>query len=249
MLRTFWNIVSIMAVANLLALFGFFSWLVITDRITPERLGQVRALIADGEIPAAETIKTAADSDEDEEPSEPALAVSSADRLVLRLEQSEIDRQRRERLRRETNDLQRAHQAERRILDEEWAKVRRDREEFEAEMARVRSIDGSAQFRKAVKTLEGLPPRQARDALMAMIAGQDLPGTPAADDGLAGAFDATDPARDGMARAVSYLNAMGERQRIGVMEEIVKQDPALAAVLLESLRVRGVEARAREEAQ
>ncbi len=245
MLRTFWNIVSIMAVANLLALFGFFSWLVITDRITPERLGQIRTLIADGEILSTETFKTAADADDEQEPAEPAIAVSSVDRLVLRLEQSEIDRQRRERLRRETNDLQRAHQAERRILDEEWAKVRRDREEFEAEMDRVRSIDGSAQFRKAVKTIEGLPPRQARDALLAMIAGQDLPGLPPMQDGLADA----DLAPDGMARAVSYLNAMGERQRIGVMEEIVKQDPALAAVLLESLRVRGVEARAREDAQ
>lgn len=246
MLRTFWNIVSIMAVANLLALFGFFSWLVITDRITPERLGQIRTLIADGEIPSSETVKTAADADDEEEPAEPAIAVSSVDRLVLRLEQSEIDRQRRERLRRETSDLQRAHQAERRILDEEWAKVRSAREEFEAEMDRVRSIDGSAQFRKAVKTLEGLPPRQARDALLAMIAGQDLPGVPQVEDGFAD-VDA-DLAPDGMARAVSYLNAMGERQRIGVMEEIVKQDPALAAVLLESLRVRGVEARAREDA-
>lgn len=246
MLRTFWNIVAIMAVANLLALFGFFSWLVITDRVTPERIEQIRALIADGELPGAETMKASAEDEDDETPAEPEMAVSSADRLVLRLEQSEIDRQRRERLRRETNDLQRAHQAERRILDDEWAEVRRAREEFEAEMERVRTIDGSAQFRKAVKTLEGLPPRRASDALLAMIAGQNLPGLPPMEDGIAD-IDA-DRAPDGMARAVSYLNAMGERKRIGVVEAIVKQDPQLAAVLLESLRVRGVEARAREEA-
>lgn len=212
-MKTAWSIVSIVAVANLLALAALTGWLLATDRIDAQRLQQIRSLLA-------EPIGTAADAPPTgpAEPAEPAdIAISAANLVRLKLEASEADRQRVLRAQREIDDLKRVLQAERDTLETERARFEAERDAFLAERDAIARIEGSAQFRRALAVYQGLKPDQARDSLQQLInAGQ-------------------------ITQVVAYLSAMDERIRTRVVQAFVDQDPALAADLLERIRVYGTE--------
>jgi hypothetical protein len=73
------------------------------------------------------------------------------------------------------------------------------------------------QQRKVLSTLEALKPAQAKQTLQQLI-----------DAGDSGRF-----------QALGYLDQMDEGVRAKIMGEFVKEDPKLAAELLEELRTRG----------
>ena len=101
-----------------------------------------------------------------------------------------------------------------------------------------------AQFRKAVKVLDGLKAQDAAGIITALIeSGED--GLMSGEGGPEGADDAADEPGlrlGGVDRAVSYVNAMQERSRLKLMAELSADRPELAADLLERLRSRGVAA-------
>lgn len=252
-MKTLWNALSIVAIANLLALGGFVGWLAASDRLDMARVREVRERLT--ETRAAEAERKAADQAKVEEEQRAAEAaakaarppMSATERVSARLEATQLDHERAARLRREVQDLQRMLAEERAILDEREAKIAARELAFQQAAAKDRALAADDQFQRALSVLTALKPQQAVGVLMELISGQ--PQAPAADFAPVGstpqanaAVDLATPAavkdESGIEKAVTYLNAMDERPRAKVMAEFVKVDPRLAAELLERMRTR-----------
>ncbi|MBX3363567.1 MAG: hypothetical protein KF866_02270 [Phycisphaeraceae bacterium] len=249
-MRLAWNILSIVALANLLAVAALVAWLVGSNRLNAERMHELRVRLAEtvpDEVARKQAEEAARLAEEAAARVEPTgVAVSANELLQVRLEISEIDRQRTELMRQQIRDMQAVLAKDRADLEAQWAALRREREAFRSEVSRLAEIDGGRQFRKAVKVLEGLRPEVASGLLAELIAKGPALVPDLAIDADAAGLAAQNPREEGMIRAVSYLNAMQERSRNRIMELIGRDQPALAAELLERLRMRGMWAGVRE---
>jgi len=227
-MRTIWTILSIIAVANLLALLAFAGWLGNSGRLNEDRLERVRSMFSETIAEEAARLEQEAAEAAAAEAERPELLpdgpiATSAQLAELRAQAVEMDLQRETRVRREIDDLRRALQLERDVLDEERAAFEADRQEFEQMRAEINAVEGDEQFRKSLSVLSGM---KAADAMQTL-----------AEIHRQGETD----------RVVSYLNAMEERIRTKIMSEFVKDgETQLAADLLERLRVRGLVAAAAE---
>lgn len=241
-MRRIWTMLSVVAIANLLGLGAFVIWLVVNDRLGVDRVREIREMLSEtrsAQMARERAEADAADAERTTKQSEArGVALSSADLVSLRLEGIEVDRERRERLLAEAEALRSTLAGQERVLREQREAFERERDVFEGERARVLATDGDAQFRKAVKVLDGMRASDAAEIIRAILEGGDDPL--AGDVGEGGAVGAQESRDLGMDRAVSYLNAMQERTRLKLMTELAKDEPALAADLLERLRTRGV---------
>lgn len=228
-MRTLWTILSVLAVANLLALGAFVAWLGGTDRLDLSRVRDMREMFsvtltqqreddAKAKAQEEEELRAAKEKARMEQP-----PVTAADTLEIKLEQSKADIERLEAVRREVRILQETLRRERQALDEDRAALKKEREEFDRARAVVAETEGNAQFRKALATYEGLKPDQAKAALQELIDRKEVD------------------------QVVAYLNAMQERTRVKVISEFIEADPKVATDLLERLRMRGLLASAPEE--
>lgn len=224
MIRGLWTILSVLAIANLLALLAFVGWLVSSERLDLDRFNELRETLSET-IPAREARLEeeardarleAAEAEEERRALIPPL--TAADKLRNNAIAEEVDRQRLERLSREVRDLRRTIDRERSQLDERVELFEAEKADFERMRNRIREIEGEDQFRKAVTNLQAQRPEKARDILQALIDGGEVD------------------------QAVAYLNAMGDRQAAKIIGAF--EDAALAADLLERLRTRGTETRA-----
>ncbi len=225
-MKTLLTAIAVLAVANLLAILGFAGWLVGTQRMDRERLGKFREILTET-IPAQkareaeEKAKVEATRKAEEQAKKDARPpLTASEQLSARVEATEIDRQRAERLRREIGDLQKSLMDREAQLSKERQELQRDKAAFEKMREEIAATESGEQFKKTLATLEGLKADQAKKTLMEIISG--------------------DPAK-GTDRVVSYLNSMEDRARTKVMAEFIKGDPKLAADLLERLRARGTE--------
>ncbi len=225
-MKGIWIIISTLALANFLAMVGLIGWLKGTDRLNGSRIAEVRAIFAttvSADEAQAEAEKAAEEeakkrAEEEALMGQPPLSVAESmgsERVV-----SEQQRQHVERLRREVEDLQRSLVRERLALDDEWGKLRAEREAFEAMRARLAAMEGSEQFERALRLYESLSPQQTQMLMQQLITEGQIE------------------------QVVSYLNAMQTRTASKVLAEF--QDPVVAADLLERLRTRGLEARVPE---
>lgn len=223
-MRTLLVSVAVVAVANLVGLLGFAGWLVGSGRLDAQRLQHVRSMFA-------ETIQDQRSRESDEAAAEVSLALAAeqarkdarppmtaTEQLAARVEATEIDRQRAERLRREVADLQRGLEQREAELERQRRVLARERDEFERMRQDIVSQTTSEQFKKALATMEGLKPADAKKAFKEIIDG--------------------DPS-GGVGQVVSYLNAMDDRIRTKIVTEFIKEDSKLAAELLERMRMRG----------
>ncbi|TVQ31256.1 MAG: hypothetical protein EA376_10325 [Phycisphaeraceae bacterium] len=225
-MKPLWTILSVLAVANLLAILGFVGWLKISDRIDMDRLEQVRTILSETRAEQEEreadeereALLQAAAEEQEERDALPPL--SGADQVAMRREEEQITQTRVERLRREIDDLRRTLKRERDDLDEAMAEFEAEREKFEAMRRRIQELEGDEQFRRTLALYESLPANRAQPLLQALI-------------------------NDGeINQVVAYLNGMQTRTASKIIERF--EDPALAAELLERLRTRGLEARGPE---
>jgi hypothetical protein len=227
--RTIWTILSVLAVANLLALGAFVAWLGGTDRLDASRVREVRAVFsqtltqkqvdeAAAKAKEEADLKAAADKAKSELP-----PVTAADTLAIKLEQSKADTERMEALRREVRILQETLRRERQALEDDKLALKKEREEFERARTVVAETEGNAQFKKTLATYEGLKADQAKLALQELIDRKEVD------------------------QVVAYLNAMQERTRTKIINEFISADPKVATDLLERLRMRGLLASAPEE--
>ncbi|MCL4741887.1 MAG: hypothetical protein KJZ54_06740 [Phycisphaerales bacterium] len=231
-MKTLWTMLSVMAVAHLLALLGVAGWLWGTGRVDAGAVERVRQVLR--ESPEDREARRAERTQRAEGVAEASLPTpaSSADAIAIRLQQDEAQQQRLERMRHEARTVAAMVAREMRTLDQRWSELEAEREAFESMRDRIVALNGDEQFRKALSVLAGLKPADAKTALMELIGGG------------AGAAAPIDGWGDGKSQAVAYLDAMPSRTRSKVMAEFVADDPALAADLLERLRTHGIVAHA-----
>jgi len=222
-MRTVWHMITILALANLIAIVGFVWWLHFSGRLDTERVEAVRTMLSETiaeqrareAAQAAEAEAAAQQQAEIERLSGPPVTASGA--LSLRIETSEEDLQRIMRMERDVKNLRETLARERRILDADRAEFEEDRAEFEAMRERIAEIEGDAQFGKSLSVLEGLKAAEAKQTLMQLL-------------------------QTDREQVVAYLDAMKARARTSIFDEMVGDGQAdLAAELLEEIRVRGLE--------
>lgn len=260
-MKSLWLAVSVLAVANVLALIGVFGWLQTSDRIDRTRIEQVRQLFAKTVTQTAEEstkMKATAEAEKknlEEQAKAARPALTAEERLHARVETTEIDRQRSQRLFDENIALQRSLSDKLTQLESLKSQIAQAKQEFEQQTSKARETVGAEQFKKTLGVLEALKPERAKTALKEIMLATSQGATDAQPQTkLASPKDGavsvntpsqlntmpTDPAATGKAQVVSYLNAMDEGIRAKVIQEFLKDDPKLAAELLEKLRVRGV---------
>lgn len=221
-MKTLWLAVSVLALANLLAVGGFIGWLKASDRLDTDRLRRIREMLsvtvadersaADAATQKAEAdAKTAADAARLTVPPETA-----AEKIAAAGDADDAQLQTVIRRRRELDDVLAAIARERSELDAKAAAVKAERDAFNAERKKVEQAASDAQFRKALATLEAQKPADARAVLEAMMTS------------------------GGTEQVIAYISAMEERVRAKVLAEFTQSDSAVAAGLLEQLRTHGV---------
>lgn len=256
-MKSAWNAISIVAVANMLALLGLLGWLYSGDRLNVDRAREIREKLtltiskekAEADAKAREEQVKSAAEEAERKASRPPL--SAQERLDARLEATELDRQRAIRLRREIEDLQAQLDRQRAEIEAGRADLSQREKAFQAMVQRQREAVESEQFQRALGVLSALKPAEATAILMQIMrsgAGTAPAATPAAQSSpqvaanapasLAADLAATSQA-SGMDTVVTYLNAMDDRPRGRIMTELTKADPVLAADLLERVRLLG----------
>ncbi len=220
-MKAIWNAISIIAIANLIAIVGLVGWLKTSDRLDASRLREVRQLFSKtvSQVKAEEEqAKAAAEvqkKHEIEAAKAGAVPASAADKLDMRLVLSQADAARLEATKRDVDILRDTLARERTRLDAD----RRDFEQTKSAWEKARqdalAKEQDEQFKKTLGTLEALKPEKAKSTLQELIA------------------------KNQKDQAVAYLNAMQDRTRTKIIDEFIKADPKLAADLLERVRTLG----------
>ncbi len=244
-MRRIWTILSVLAIGNLVALVGLVGWLGASGRLSVDRVRSMREMLGEtAEAQAAREKSNAEEAEASAEGDDRGVALSSAELMEMRLDGIEADRERRRRLAQEARDLGASLAQRESALQRDREALATEREAYEEYLASIAQTDGDAQFRKAVKVLDGLKAQDAAGIITALIeSGKD--GLMDGEEGSEGAEDAADAPglrMGGVDRAVSYVNAMQERSRLKLMAELSADRPELAADLLERLRSRGIAA-------
>lgn len=221
-MKKLWTLISTIAFLNLLAVVGFAAWLYSSGRVDSARIQEVQSLfgetVEERDQRVEEEEKAAADALNNAEKALPEIALTADERNRVRVEMTQIDRQRRERTEREIDDLKASLMRQQRMIDADREALREEQRAFDEMRERLEIIEGADQFAKSLSVLSGLKPKDAMNALQALL----------------------DQGKD--EQVVSYLSKMDERVRTKVFAEFVKVDKQLAANLLESLRTRGLAA-------
>ncbi|MHC4218875.1 MAG: hypothetical protein ACYSU7_10525 [Planctomycetota bacterium] len=222
-MKTAWNVVSFLAVVHLLALLMFAGWLWQTDRLDGGRIDEVRALFAptisesravlvQADLEAEAALQQRAETARRQRP--PLPAAYRVDRLAddqqdqARAEHH-LDLVRRQLLQQfDIVALQ---------LETERDALNADRQGFEQGVDADQQQRYAAQLTKAVKLLESLPPKQAKQKIIELVQ--------------SGRSD----------QAVVYLDAMNQRSAGKVLAEFkTAEDNILATELLERIRTLGL---------
>lgn len=237
-MKTVWNAIVVVAIANLLALGAFAGWLVSSDRLDMGRVRELRKMLSvtvteQKAIEAAAAAKADADKKAAEEAAKAGKPpLTAAEKLAARVDATQLDQDRAARLRKEVESLQLRLTGDADKLAQERAKLESEKKAFAQAVAAHNVKNNDEQFQKSLGVLVALKPAAAKSMLMQMM--NAAPPDPSA---AKGASESRDDAR--MGEVVAYLNAMEERPRSKIMTEFAKDDPKLAATLLERLRASG----------
>ena len=221
-MKTLWNILAVVAVLNILAFAGGLLWLKSSDRLSKERVAAVRERF----------IKTVAQEQTDKQTADLAgkqkeADVAAAEKMAIPLttaaekitdQQLRGDQQSQMLLRQQqiVENMQASVMLQLAKLEEREKKLEEDKRAFAAERRKIAETEGDKQFQVALSTLEGQKAKDAKQVLRALL-----------DQKLSD-------------QVVAYLARMEEGKRSKVMAEFVKDDPGMAAELLERLRTRGI---------
>jgi len=212
----------VVAVINLLAVLAGAGWVFASGRVDKQRVLEVVDMFTettdgrDQRIKAEEAEAAAAQAVEDIEL--PELAMNADELNNVRLEMTQIDRARLERMQREITDLQNTLKRERALLASERVDFENQRDDFNAMRGRLAEIEGSDQFGKSLSVLKESKAKDSMAMLSVMIQ------------------------QSKREQVVTYLSALSTGVRTEVMAEFIKAGEAeLAAGLLESIRMRGQE--------
>ncbi|MBB6430741.1 hypothetical protein [Algisphaera agarilytica] len=215
----------ILILIHLILAVGFVGWLKASNRLDGERVQAVVEMFKPT-IAEVDQLKAEAEAAEAEAAAarDQLMRLESVakgpqtleDRLAQNFEADEFDLHRLERLNAETEAIRRRLDQDKALIAQEWAALQEQQAIFE-EMVKVRTASmRDEDFDRAVKTLEQLPPKQAKGVVQQYIA-----------DGQ-------------MEEVVDYLAAMQLRKSAGILKAFKsEEDIPQAAEILEQLRTRG----------
>lgn len=221
-MRSVWLIISTLAIANLLGLAGFVGWLHSSDRINTDRLRKIREMLSVTIADEQKALDEAKKKDEEDAKAREAAKrmegapESAAEKIERVKNEDDVRQQTAVRLRREIDDLRRQLLVERQRLEDDRTALEAKQKAFEQSTAEAVKNATDEQFKQALGTLESQKAKDAQQVLKSLL-------------------DAKQEAQ-----VVAYLAAMQERPRGRIMTEFIKEDPKLAATLLERLRARGL---------
>lgn len=229
-MNSFLKLVIVLAVAHLLAALGFVAWLFASGRVDGERIARVREIFS---TTIEQEKRTRA-----EEESKASAAAADAD-LVRRLrelplasaERTDTDSRAGDRIelglrtfedktRRLRDELRKDGES----LDQRIQSFEKRKSDWEQSIAADKQRVTDEQFRKAVKNLESLPPKQAREVVLELVR------------------------TSRMDTAVAYLDAMSSAKASNLLKSFKSEEETkVATELLERLRMLGLESEARAE--
>lgn len=229
-MNSFLKLVIVLAVAHLLAALGFVAWLFASGRVDGERITRVREIfsttIADEKRARTEeeskAAAVAADADLVRRLRELPLASAertdtdsrAGDRIELGLRTFE------DKTRRLRDELRKDGES----LDQRIQSFEKRKSDWEKSIAADKQRVTDEQFRKAVKNLESLPPKQAREVVLELVR------------------------TSRMDTAVAYLDAMSSAKASNLLKSFKSEEETkVATELLERLRMLGLESEARAE--
>ncbi len=213
--------IFIVAIINLLAVLAGTGWLFWSGRVDKTRILRMTELFI--EPVEIEQAKLKAEQErikkelaEQEKPI-PELPLNTEERNKVRVEITQIDRQRLERMKREVKDLQATLRRERQLVEQDRVAFEQEKAAFEQMRQRLAGLEGGKQFQKSLASIAGMKPKDAKTILSTLL-----------DDGKT-------------EEVITYLSSMDDRVRTAIMTEFVKAgEEELAADLLESIRQRGI---------
>jgi hypothetical protein len=209
-MQKLWNLISIVAIVNLLAVLGFGGWLFMSGRLDGERFKQLMA----APVPPAEAPPEAPPAEPEGDLTPTSVRIESGERQ-LRTEAMSLRR-----LNEEKEQLDRVLDARERKLTEELAAFQAERDAWESSMEGTKATKTDEQFRKAVKLLENVPAKQAKEWILELVRS----GEPD--------------------QAVAYLDAMSSFKATGLLKAFKgEEEQKVATDLLERLRQRTPRAR------
>jgi len=229
-MNSFLKLVIVLAIAHLLAALGFVTWLFASGRVDGERITRVREIFS---TTIAEEKRARS-----EEESKAAAVAADAD-LVRRLrelplasaERTDTDSRAGDRIelglrtfedktRRLRDELRKDGES----LDQRIQSFEKRKSDWEKSIAADKQRVTDEQFRKAVKNLESLPPKQAREVVLELVR------------------------TSRMDTAVAYLDAMSSAKASNLLKSFKSEEETkVATELLERLRMLGLESEARAE--
>jgi hypothetical protein len=260
-MKTLWNILAVFAVANLLAIAGFVAWLRATDRLNIDRAREVRARLTATLSEEKKSIEdnakqeAAAKAQAEAEAKAARMPLRAEEVLAARVEITEIDRQRTLRLMQEGQNLRESFAQERDELDKRWKQLQEREAAFQTATQQQSTLAESEQFQKALGVLQTLKPAQAKELLVQTLNGSgrsagfaplsagSAPSSAQSQLTTAQRAAMKSAAEERKTLVIEYLNAMDDRIRTKIMEQLGKDDPGLATELLDGLRRRGQVAR------
>ncbi len=251
-MRTLWNALCVVALANLLALVGLVGWLRASDRLNMDRARELRTMLArtiaaeQAEAAQAQAMAEAERKKQEAEAKARRVPLTASEQLAARLEATELDEQRLKGMRSEVDALQQTLREAQEKVKAERATLDADRAAFEAAKKSHLESTTNEQFQKTLAVLQAVKPAEARAILGELLAPVPTGGgsTPIPTEGgevvdASRKVEAVDPLKKGREQVIAYLDAMDAKSRTKILTEFLKSDPKLAAGLLEDLRQRG----------
>ncbi len=210
-------------ILNLIAMLAGIGWLLSSHRVSKDRVLELTKLFEEPVHIEEARLKAEAQAAADAEAAKPRAlpegALNSGERNLVRVEMTQVDMARLERMKREVEDLQSILRQERAALSNEREQFAQDVADFNAMRERLMELEGGKQFKKALATITTMDAKDAKTVLSTML-----------DSG------------EKHDEVISYLSAMDERARTAILTEFLNEgEDQLAADLLESVRLRGLE--------
>lgn len=226
-MRSLLSAFLILLLLHVMAAIGFVGWLSASDRLNRERVEQVVSMFTPT---VAEEAKRREEADQAEAKAAEARdqlmrleAVASGpmtleDRLMKNFEADEIDLHRLERLHAETDAIRTRLEQDKAIIDQQLAELQAKQEAFDEMVANRTAEMQDEDFKRAVSTLEQLPPKQAKGVIQQYVADGKLE------------------------EAVDYLASMQLRKSAGILKAFKDQaEVPEVTQLIEQLRTRGID--------
>jgi hypothetical protein len=224
------KLLLVLAIAHLLAVIGFAGWLFASGRVDGERLSRVREIFAvpvseeERSIAEAEVKAEAAAADAELMRKLRELPLASADRVDTGSRADERIELGLRAFEDKTRRLREELKKDGETLEQQIRAFEKRQKDWEASIASEKRRETDEQFRKAVRLVESMPPKQARAWILELV-GSGKTET-----------------------AVAYLDAMTGAKASNLLKSFKgDEEVKVATELLERLRMLGLESEARAE--